>query len=94
MTTIPKMTLTAFARKHDLRIEIHERPVPVGHYARFYAVLRGVEITANGILTSTFGNGADRNEAKRNLARALNLKRLVVGAYTPERKEFGPHRFY
>lgn len=88
---IPRMRLEAFAERHGLQIEVNERAhVPINSDSRFYATCRGLVVMGDHVLISTFGNGRTPFKAIRAYAKELSQKRLVIGAYTPKRKEIEP----
>lgn len=90
--TIPIMSIEEFAKKHDLTMEIRERPVPDGSPLRFYASFKDCEVKDGPILASVYGDGATRAEAISNYSAAISLKRLFFGAYTGSRREISPAR--
>lgn len=91
--TIHEVTLADFAKRHGLVMQVKERPVPAGSPNRFYASFKNCEVSVGGrFLSSTFGDGATQAEAIENYGRSISLQRLVIGAYTPERREIDPVR--
>lgn len=82
------MTLEEFAEEHDLTLEVVERGIDFRDTdARYYADFVGCEVKKNGILLSEFGDGATEEGAIANYASVISGKTLVLGAFTPERRE-------
>lgn len=55
---------------------------------RWYAHFKGVEVSENDrFLLSEAGNGPTPAQAVRDYARKISEKKIVIGAYSPERKE-------
>lgn len=84
---IPQITIEEFADKYDLTMEIHERPLPEGASARFYAHFKSCEIMDRGCLRGTFGDGATPEEAIKDYAASIRLCRIVIDARHPTRRE-------
>jgi len=84
---IPSMTIEQFADAHNLVMEVNERRRPEGDPSRYYAHFEHCEVGGDGFLRGAYGNGATPEDAITEYAAAISLKRLVVGAYTPERRE-------
>lgn len=87
----PRMTLEEFADAHGLVMEVRERRAdlgfPEGHPSRWYAKFTGAEIAERGMLASVSGNGSTPEDAITDYGRRISERDLVVGAYTPERRE-------
>lgn len=84
--TIPRMSLGGFAEKHDLTLEIHERP-PGLNLWQYWASFVGVEVMDNGILSSVAGNGDTPAQAAAYYARKISGTRIAVNAYSDKRVE-------
>jgi len=84
---VPSMTLEQFADVHNLVMKVSERRRPEGDPARYCAHFENCEIGGDGFLRGEFGDGRTPEEAIANYAAAITLKRIVIGAYTPERRE-------
>ena len=84
---IPTDTLDGFATKHDLRLHIRERALPVGHPDRYYASFDNCEVSEPPFLVGVFGNGATPDEAKRDYAEVISMKRIVINAWGMKRRE-------
>jgi len=84
---VPQMTLEEFADANNLEMEVHERQLPDGHPARFYAEFKNCEVKQGGCLIGTYGDGATPGEAIANYAPQIALKHLVINAGTPQRME-------
>lgn len=87
-----RSTLAAFAEKHGLTMEIHERtPRDLGarwsESERYYACFKDCEIKEGSILRGTFGNGATPDAAMAEYAEEISEQKLVFGAYTQDRTE-------
>jgi len=89
---IPAMTLEQFADLHNLQMEVHERGRPEGDPARYYAHFAHCEVVGDGVLISEFGDGSTPEEAIACYAEQITLKRIVIGAYTSERRELSVPR--
>ena len=86
-TLIPDMLIERFAVEHGLTMEIHERPRPEGDRGRFYAHFKFCDVMENGCLVGMYGDGATDEDAIRNYAARISLRRIALNAYTPERRE-------
>lgn len=84
---IPVTTIEEFADKHDLEMEMHERKREVGDPTRYYCRFERAELSEGTMLRGAFGNGATEEEAIADYAKEISLGRLVINAYTRERKE-------
>jgi hypothetical protein len=84
---IPQMTIEEFAEKNELEMEIHERPRPVGDPSRYYAHFRRAEVKDGGMLVGSYGDGATPELAIENYAPQISLRRLVIDAYSEQRRE-------
>jgi hypothetical protein len=83
------VTFSEFAHRHDLELEVRERPVVVnGRLDRWCCSFKDVEISEPGVLVSTSGNGDTIALAIADYAERLRGKRLVKNAWTPSRQEF------
>lgn len=85
----PRSTLSEFADAHGLRMIVKERG---GDFvrspdARYYAHFDGAEVTNGSVLSGVYGNGCTPDAAIANYIPQISEKRLVIGAYTPERRE-------
>lgn len=88
-----RMTLEAFADKHDLTMEIVERTRTDLHHSfdfganRFYANFKNTETKEGACLCGTHGNGGTEAQAMADYAKLISGKLLVVGAFTESRRE-------
>lgn len=90
---LTRMTIEEFAEKHDLTMSVYERTGPI--LPRFYAYFRGAEVKEGDILIGISGDGDSEEEAIKDYAKQISTRRLVLGAYTPERREIDvPKLFY
>lgn len=92
--SIPEMTLTEFAELHELDLVCSERPLPIGDPSRYYCRLKNIEVRGDGVLISTFGNGATPEEALFNAAKEYSLKRLIKHGNTAIEAELPVTRIY
>lgn len=84
--TLPRSTIEAFADKHGLVMEIHERS-PVDSQNRFYAHFKRVEVSDGSVLIGTYGNGATPEDAIAAYGEKIAGKLIVVDAFGSERRE-------
>jgi len=85
---VPSMTIEQFADSYNLTMKVRERRVPADHPSRYYAHFESCEVMSDdGFLFDDFGNGMTAEEAISVYADRIQLKRIVIGAYTPERRE-------
>lgn len=89
---IPEVTIEELADANGLEMVVKERELPEGNPARFHASFKNCEVKGNGVLISSFGNGATPEEAIANYGREIHLKTLVCHAYTENRREIRPVR--
>lgn len=88
-----RQTLEAFADQHGLTMEIAERTrtdlARCFDYSkmRFYAAFKGVDVSDGCMLSNSHGNGGTEDEALQDYARQISGKKLVLGAFTAERRE-------
>lgn len=87
------VTFESFCEKHGLKVVVKERPIGGdGPRHRFYADLRSpedgcTEVKDGVMLISVHGNGPTVVDAIKDLAPRLLSKRLVVNAYSRNRRE-------
>lgn len=90
---LKRQRLRDFAAEHDLVMETVERSR--AYYCadndfennRWYAHFKNVEIDEGSTLLGATGNGPTPAKAVRNYAARISEKKIVIGAYTPGRKE-------
>lgn len=88
-----RQTLEAFADQRSLTMAIMERTrtdlARCFDYSkmRYYASFKGVDVVEGQMLSSCTGNGGTEDEALSAYARQISGKCLVIGAFTPERRE-------
>lgn len=82
------ISFSKFAERHNLQLEVNERSTSFRRDFRWYCSFKGLEISTPGILSSPSGNGPTIEAAMQDYANQLRGKRLVVGAYKPDRREF------
>lgn len=91
-------TLTAFADRHGLIVEVGERSRASGlsrYYASFRHPSKCVETVSRGGFLSTHGNGSTPDEAASDYARQLAGQCLVVGARRPDEQRIDvPNDFH
>lgn len=79
----PDISFQEFCDRHGLTVTVNERiPDVIKTFgaSRWYATFNlMVEIAAEGMLTSTCGNGDTPDDAVSNLARQLNGNMLRIG---------------
>lgn len=80
--------IEAFADKHGLVMEIHERKKEVGDPSRYYAHFISAEAREGTCcLIGLFGNGATPEEAVKNYACEISLRTLIIDAMRETRRE-------
>lgn len=84
--TIEEITLEEFADKHDLVMEIGERPYPEGDDGRYWAVFKDTAIKEGIMLVGRYGNGPTPEAAMDDYRRRISLKRLVVNEFSADRR--------
>ena len=83
-----RMTISGFAKKHGLIMEVHEREAEMGEWLRFHASFPNAEIKVGPGLIGSFGDGRTPLEAIKNYATEISGKLLVINAYNKkERRE-------
>lgn len=82
---LQRSTIEAFAEKHCLVMEVHERATHGP--ARFYAHFACCEVAERGMLVGVFGNGATPEDAIAEYGQRISGQRIVHRAGQPERKE-------
>lgn len=83
-----QITLSDFADKHNLILEIHERlPQNMRGGDRFFAFFSHCEVKENNCLISVHGNGSTPDKAIFDYTTEISGKLLVVRARTEERCE-------
>jgi hypothetical protein len=85
--TMEEQTIEQFADTHKLTMEVYERSLPIGHKERFYAHFERCEIIDDCVLIGAFGNGRTPEEAIANYATEISMKRIVIDAFSQERRE-------
>lgn len=83
---VPQMTIEEFAEKHDLVMEVRERPYPVGSPGRYYASFKNSDTMEDGCIVGTHGDGPTPEAAIKDYAAELSLKRLVLNAFTKQKR--------
>jgi hypothetical protein len=85
---IETTTIEAFAEKHDLLMDVHERKRPVGDPARYYASFRSAEAREGECgLRRLFGNGRTPESAIAEYAAMISLRLLIIDATSKDRRE-------
>lgn len=92
---IPRVRIAKFAKEHDLTMCVFERrpgdAVLLNGESfediRFFAHFEDCEVKDGSVLIGTFGNGRTEKAAIAAYAKEISNKRLVVGAYSPKRRE-------
>lgn len=92
---IEECTLEEFADKHDLILEIIERPTKITQrgVSRYYAKFKNMDIKDGIFLRSAFGNGDTKPQAIYDLRLLLSKKLVVLNANTDNREEINCPRF-
>ena len=75
-----------FEQEIGYELVVHERPIHSG-LSPFYACFKGAESMEDGCLVGRYGNGNTVDEALSDYCKQISCRRMVFGAYTPERKE-------
>jgi hypothetical protein len=94
-----RMPLAKFADQHGLTMQIGERTKtfycgPDFENARFYARFKDCEVADDHVLRGVFGNGSTPERAMDAYAKEISGQKLVVAAYTPQRREiYAPELF-
>lgn len=83
---LPRATIEEFAEREGLVMEIRERSDQASP-TRFYARFDKSEMLEGHFLVGNYGNGSTPEEAIANYASEISGRCLVIGAYTPERRE-------
>lgn len=85
---VPSMTIEQFADSYNLTMKVCERRVPIDHPSRYYAHFESCEVMSDdGFIFDEFGNGVTAEKAIADYADRIQLKSIVIDAYTPERRE-------
>jgi hypothetical protein len=84
---IPETTIELLACMNDLTMVVCERPVHIGAPNRFYAHFKNAEVKGDGVLVGSYGDGATEEDAIKAYAREISEKRLVINAFSADRKE-------
>jgi hypothetical protein len=84
---LERMTLEQFANKHELVMEIYERPHDITWAEPFYANFVHAELAENGCLVGAYGNGYSPEDAIKDYAKRISGKRLVLNAFTNEKRK-------
>lgn len=92
MHTRERSTLSDFAEKHGLIMEVHERtPKDMGIRwtadCRYYAHFKNCDIKQGPCLRGTYGDGATPDLAMADYAREISEQRLVINAGSEDRRE-------
>lgn len=91
-------TLTEFASRHGLVLEVKERSRVSGlsrYYVSFTCPGRCVETVSRGGFLSTHGNGSTPDEAAADYARQLAGQCLVIGARRQDERRIDvPNEFH
>jgi hypothetical protein len=89
--TVPTGTIDEFATAHDLTMLVDERDDPTDEDARFYARFADCQECmhhSDGTsLLGTCGNGDTPESAIQAYAKRTSLRRIVIDAYEPTRRE-------
>jgi len=99
MLAANRMPLTKFADEHGLTMQIGERTETFYcgtdfENARFYARFKDCEVADDHVLRGVYGNGSTPERAMDAYAKAISGQKLVVGAYTAQRREiYAPELF-
>lgn len=86
-TNIPVKSISAFADDHDLVLEINELATPLDNPNRYRAQFRDAVVRQSHMLELAAGVGNTKQGAVEDLARAIQMRRLVVDAMTDSRRE-------
>jgi hypothetical protein len=87
LNLVPTGDIEEFADKYDLKMVIDERKLPVGHPKRFTAEFDHVEVKDGPILSSEYGNGKTPDDAIKDYAKKISMKKIVVNAMGKNRRE-------
>lgn len=83
---LPRSTIEAFAEKHGLVMEVHERSPEPGP-KRFYAHFRYTDVFEDTYLIGAYGNGASEEEAILAYAHKISGRALMVNAHESSQRE-------
>ena len=88
-TSQPRATLEEFADRHNLVMEVKERPLDCQHHGKYTASFERAETTTPGsrILTGAYGDGETPEDAMRDYGQEISGKILVVNAWGDGRRE-------
>lgn len=84
--TLKRPTLEEFADKHDLTLEIGERPKEYG-LPRYFAYLKDVYLDEGCVVVGTSGNGDDEQSAVQDYVKRLNGQLLTIRPFDPSRRK-------
>lgn len=83
----PRMDFEKFAKEHGLVLEATERgPDWPNENSRWYVRFSNVEIMDRGMLSGSYGNGSNIEEAVRDYAQELSGKQIAIDAMSPKRR--------
>jgi len=88
---IERIDIADFAERHDLTIVVRERGyndmVAFNVKHAFYAYFEGAEVKEGCCLVSSYGDGADEDDAILSYAQSISDKTLVFNAFGKDRRE-------
>jgi hypothetical protein len=89
ITHAPRISIEEFAERHDLVMEVGERPRWgwKDDSSRWHAAFKGAEVKGDGVLIGEYGGGPTPEGAIADYASKLPGKTLVIDAYTDRRRE-------
>ena len=79
---VERMTLSEFAEKHDLTLEIRERSKKMcatTNITPLYAMFKNTWVSDNGMLIGIHGNGHTEEQAMADYTLQISGRRLKVG---------------
>ena len=83
---IDRQSLQDFADAYDLTMEVHDRGGSDGP-GRFYAHFHRCEVIGGCMLSGTYGDGANPEDAMRSYTRRIAGKRVAIDAWLETRRE-------
>lgn len=90
---IPRMTIEEFADEHGLVMEVVERGARWENTnEQYYAHFSDCDIKDGGCLVGAFGNGSTEHEAIKAYAARISEQRIVINAFSDDRREIAVPR--
>ena len=87
-----RISIQEFANRHDLVMEIRERPFP--DLSRLYALFQGAEVKEGVFLVGKTGNGSSPEKAMADYADKISGTTIMLNALKGSRREIKVPRLY